>query len=137
MMRRDQPTNAPPAGANDTFAVTQVRLDNGGRIADVWWNRVDAASHRAAGGSTTTPVSAVVCAIRAGTSVISCQSGSDDEARDRRYVVADLPDGQPTIVLEVAGPRRGIAGSAVLVGRENVRHGTGWTGRSVHLEGRR
>jgi hypothetical protein len=112
MMRPRHPANTRSAGANATFAVTQVRLDNDGRIADVWWSRVDATSHRPGEGSVTAPVSAVVHAIRAGTSVISRPPGSDDEARDRRYVVADLPDGPPTIVLEDAAPRRSIAGSA-------------------------
>lgn len=100
MMSQDHPTEVPPAGASAMFAVTQVRLDNCGRIADVWWSRVDAATRRAERESTTAPVSAVVRAIRAGTSVISRAPGSNDEAGDRRYVVAELPDGPPTIVLE-------------------------------------
>ena len=74
------------------------------------------------------PVSEVVCAIRAGISVVSRTPGSD-EARDRHYVVAELPDGQPTIVLKVTDPWRGSARRAVPVDTASARPAFGWPHR--------
>ena len=124
MIRRDPLTPTPPSTANSTFAITQVRLDNDGRIADVWWSPVDAESHLSGESSTRVPVSAVVRAIRAGTSVISRAPGSGGEAGDRCYVVTELAGGHPTIVLEDAIPRRGVTERAVLLDPEDARTGS-------------
>jgi hypothetical protein len=123
-MMRPRPTATTPTAA--TFAVTQVRLDNDGRIADVWWSRVDATSH-GAGETMTAPVSAVVSAIRAGAAVVSRPPGSGDEARDRRYVVADFPEGPPSIMLEASTPRRSFSGSAGFIEPESARRGSRWS----------
>jgi hypothetical protein len=88
------------------FAVSQVRLDKSGHIADVWWAEVNPKTNAGVGESVIAPVADVVAALHAGHRVVACFSADNDRAPDRRFVLLEHSDGHETITLEPAEAAR-------------------------------
>ena len=90
--------------ANDdihrVFAVSQVRLDKSGHVADVWWSEVDSKTNADVGAPTIVTVAEVVTAIHSGHQVVARFPTDHAHAPDRRFVLQGHPEGHETIRLE-------------------------------------
>jgi hypothetical protein len=97
------PANNPRMGRRktiNTFAVSRVELDAGGRIVAVLWGRVDTAKNAWATGEVVVPVAEVVRALRAGDPVFALFPSTHGHLPERRFVAVDYDDGRHAIVLE-------------------------------------
>jgi hypothetical protein len=83
-----------------TFAVSKVRLDNDGRITDVFWGEVDTARNDWREPESAVPVAQVVSAIRAGGQVFALFPSTHGHLPDRRFRVVDYANGWETVALE-------------------------------------
>ena len=103
-----QGARARPAQSEDqkTFAVSAVRLDNSGHVAEVRWNEVGANSEHAASGEFAVPVSDVVDAIHDGATVVAIFPAPSGHFSETRFEVMMHPDGHETIALvKPSGPQ--------------------------------
>jgi hypothetical protein len=82
-----------------TYAVSQVQLDDDGRVTDVLWGRVDTAKNAWAEAETVVPVTVVVAALQAGDRVFALFPATNGHLPDRQFVQADYDGGRQTIVL--------------------------------------
>jgi len=97
-----QPKNTVHRNRTQTFAVSKLVLDPGGRVTDVLWGRVDTAANAWATPEVVAPVAEVVRALMAGDQVFALFPSAHGHLPDRQFVVADYDGGLQTIVL--AGP---------------------------------
>jgi hypothetical protein len=82
-----------------TFAVSKVKLDDGGRVTDVLWGRVDTVKNAWAEPEALAPVAAVVAALQAGDQVFALFPSIHGHLPDRWFAQADYDGGRQTIVL--------------------------------------
>jgi hypothetical protein len=94
-----QPGSIATAG-KITFAVSKVRLDEGGRVTDVLWGEVDTRKNDWASPELVAPVAAVVRALDAGDLVFALFPSAHGHVPERRFVTVDYDDGRRTIVLD-------------------------------------
>jgi hypothetical protein len=87
------------AGSAKTFAVSQVKLDEDGRVTDVLWGRVDTALNTWAEPEVEAPVLQVVAALQEGGRVFALFPSTHGHVRDRQFVQADYDGERQTIVL--------------------------------------
>jgi hypothetical protein len=83
-----------------TFAVSKVRLDEGGRITDVLWGPVDTTRNAWAAAEAIVPVSAAVQALDAGDRVFALFPSEHGHLPDRRFAMVEYDDGRRTLVLD-------------------------------------
>jgi len=98
-MKPKMPVNGP---SRHIFAVSQVQLDEDGRVTDVRWGRVNTVKNTWAGAEQLAPVATVVAALRAGDQVFALFPALHGHLPERQFVQADYDGGRQTIVL--AGP---------------------------------
>ena len=96
---KSQPAKTLRKQVSNTFAVSQVMLDDGGRITDVLWGRVDTVKNAWAEPETLAPVAAVVAALQAGDQVYALFPSTHGHLPDRQFAQADYDGGRQTIVL--------------------------------------
>jgi len=83
-----------------TFAVSQVELDNGGRVTALRWGRVDTRKNAWASPEVVVPVLDAVRALRAGDQVFALFPSTHGHLPDRQFMVADYDGRRQTIVLD-------------------------------------
>jgi len=83
-----------------TFAVSRVRLDDGGRITAVLWGEVDTGRNDWASAEVVAPVGDAVDALNAGAQVFALFPSAHGHLPQRRFVVADYDGARRTIVLD-------------------------------------
>ena len=82
-----------------TFAVSQVALDDDGRVTDVFWARVNTIKNAWAEPEWAAPVAAVVLALKAGDQVFALFPSIHGHLPDRQFTQANYDGARPTIVL--------------------------------------
>jgi len=82
------------------FAVTGLRLDGQGQVAEVLWAEVDEKSDLAVGGAVRAPASEVLTAIHAGQQVLAVFPKRHGDRPDRAFVVREHANGRETLALE-------------------------------------
>jgi hypothetical protein len=87
-------------GPANTFAVSKVQLDPGGRITAILWGKVDTGRNAWATAEVVVPVAVAVDALNAGDQVFALFPSTHGHVPDRQFAVADYDDGRKTIVLE-------------------------------------
>jgi hypothetical protein len=100
--RKRDPERKLPMRTMNTFAVSQVMLDEDGRVTEVRWARVDTAKNAWAEPEAVAPVASVVAALQAGDQVFALFPSIHGHLPERQFVQADYDGGRKTIVL--AGP---------------------------------
>jgi hypothetical protein len=85
------------------FAVSGIRLDGKGQVADVLWAEVNEKSNLEVGGAMRAAASEVITAIHAGQQVLAVFPRTHGDRPDRSFVVREHADGQETLALE--GPQ--------------------------------
>jgi hypothetical protein len=85
------------------FAISGIRLDGTGQVADVLWAEVDEKSNLDVGGPMRAAASEAITAIHAGHQVLAVFPKSHGERPDRLFVVREHADGRETLALE--GPQ--------------------------------
>lgn len=83
-----------------TFAVSKVALDAGGRVTHVFWGKVDPGKNAWATSEVLAPVVAAVHVLDAGDQVFALFPSTHGHLPERRFVVADYDGGRKTIVLD-------------------------------------
>jgi hypothetical protein len=83
-----------------TYAVSKVRLDPGGRITAVRWGRVDTVKNALSAPEVIVPVAAAVEALASGAQVFALFPSTHGHLPDRKFVVADYDGLRKTIVLD-------------------------------------
>jgi hypothetical protein len=86
----------------NVFAVSKVRLDADGRVAGVFWARVDTHKNEWAEPEAEAPVQAVVDALHAGAQVFALFPSEHGHLPERRFVVVDYDNGWRSIALDGA-----------------------------------
>ena len=100
-IRRSDPTRKLFTGDHmTTFAVSRVRLDDGGRITAVLWGEVDTVRNSWATPEIVAAVAAAVDALRAGDLVFALFPSTHGHVPERRFVIADYDGDRETIVLD-------------------------------------
>lgn len=89
----------PRARAKKTYAVSQVALDEDGRVTDVRWGSVNTVKNVWAGPEVIAPVADVVAALQAGDRVFALFPSVHGHLPDRQFAQADYDGGRQTIVL--------------------------------------
>lgn len=84
----------------NVFAVSKVRLDDDGRVVDVYWGRVDTHRNDWADPETVAPVEDVVHAIHGGAQVFALFPSEHGHLPDRRFMVVDYDNGWETVALD-------------------------------------
>lgn len=84
----------------NTFAVSRVRLDSGGRVTHVQWAKVDTEKNAWATPEVVAPVSEAVKALSAGDLVFALFPSVHGHLPNRQFVIADYDGGRKTIVLD-------------------------------------
>jgi hypothetical protein len=87
-------------GPVNTFAVSKVKLDPGGRITAVLWGKVNMNTNAWATPEVEVPVARAVDALQAGAQVFALFPATHGHVPDRQFVVADYDGGRQTIVLD-------------------------------------
>lgn len=87
-------------GGTQTFAVSKVRLDEGGRVTEVLWGKVDTNRNDWTAPEVIAPVADAVHALDAGNQVFALFPSIHGHMPDRRFVTVDYDDGRRTIVLD-------------------------------------
>jgi hypothetical protein len=82
------------------FAVSGVRLDAVGRVAEVLWAEVDEKSNLGASAAVRSPASEVITAIHAGQHVLAVFPKTHGHRPDRSFVVLEQEDGDEILALE-------------------------------------
>lgn len=82
------------------FAVSKVRLDKDGRVAEVLWGRVSTQTNEWTSPESVAPVSQVVDAIHAGHRVFALFPTTHGHLPERRFMVVDYDNGWETIALD-------------------------------------
>jgi hypothetical protein len=82
------------------FAISKVRLDRHGRIAEVLWAEVNAKSNLSVSAAVQAPVSEVVDAIHAGHDVVALFPTMQAPQPERPFVIVDHDDGVETIAFD-------------------------------------
>ena len=82
------------------FAVSKLRLDEHGGVAEVLWAEVNAKSNLGVGAAVRATVSEVVDAIHAGHDVIALFETKHATQPERSFVLVDQSDGHETIALD-------------------------------------
>ncbi len=97
-----RPVAVPPrqAAGMTTFAVSRVRLDDGGRITAVLWGEVDTGRNDWASAEVVAPVGDAVDALNAGAQVFALFPSAHGHLPQRRFVIADYDGARRTIVLD-------------------------------------
>jgi len=85
------------------FAVSGVRLDGTGQVADVLWNEVNEKSNLEVSGAMRAAASKVITAIHAGQQVLAVFPKTHGDRPDRSFVVREHADGRETLALD--GPQ--------------------------------
>ena len=85
------------------FAVSGIRLDGTGQVADVLWAEVNEKSNLGVGGAMRASASEVIAAIHAGQQVLAVFPKTQGDRPDRSFVVREHADGRETLALE--GPQ--------------------------------
>lgn len=85
------------------FAVSGIRLDGKGQVAQVLWDEVSEKSNLAVSGAVRAPASEVITAIHAGHRVLAVFPKTHGDRPDRSFVVREHADGRETLALE--GPQ--------------------------------
>ena len=85
------------------FAVSGVRLDGTGQVADVLWAEVNEKSNLEVSGAMRAAASEVITAIHAGQQVLAVFPKTHGDRPDRSFVVREHADGRETLALE--GPQ--------------------------------
>lgn len=96
---REAQAYTPRARAKKTYAVSQVALDEDGRVTDVRWGRVDTVKNAWADSEVIAPVADVVAALQAGDRVFALFPSVHGHLPDRQFAQADYDGGRQTIVL--------------------------------------
>ena len=84
------------------YAVSQVRLDDRHRVAEVVWGQIDTVGNRWSTDESRAPVADVVAAIHNGDPVFALFRSRDGHAPQRRFVAVEHDDGEESIALEGA-----------------------------------
>ncbi len=82
------------------FAVSGVRLDGAGQVADVLWAEVNETSDLEVSGAMRAAASEVVTAIHAGQQVLAVFPKTQGDRPARSFVVREHADGRETLALE-------------------------------------
>ena len=82
------------------YAVSKVRLDEDGRVTDVFWGEVDTQKNDWAGPEADADVAKVVEALEAGDHVYSLFPSEHGHLPARRFMVVEYDDGRKTIALD-------------------------------------
>lgn len=82
------------------FAVSKVRLDNDGRITDVYWGEVDTHRNDWVGPEHAVSVDEAVRALHAGHQVFALFPSTHGHLPERRFMVVDYDNGWETIALD-------------------------------------
>jgi hypothetical protein len=100
------------------FAVSKLRLDSNGAVAEVLWAEANAKSNLGVGAPVRAPVSEVVDAIHAGHEVIALFEATQATEPERPFVIVDHSDGHETIIFDGPDvPGRGLQNIAMLASR--------------------
>jgi len=91
---------ARPPAPRLVHAVSEVRLDAGGRIVAVRWGEVDIARNDWSGPEVIAPVAAVVAALNAGEPVFALFPSEHGHVPERHFIVVDYDDGRQAIALD-------------------------------------
>ena len=83
-----------------TFAVSKVRLDEDGRITDVYWGEVDVGRNDWAGPEHESPVMEAVRALNDGHQVFALFETTHGHLPERRFIVVDYDGAWQTIGLD-------------------------------------
>ena len=81
-------------------AVSKVRLDQDGRVTDVYWGEVDTHKNDWAAPEHVAPVADVVRALHGGAKVYALFPSTHGHLPDRPFMVVDYDNGWETISLE-------------------------------------
>jgi hypothetical protein len=87
----------------NVYAVSKVRLDQDGRVTDVYWGRVDTHKNDWAAPEVVAPVKDVVAALHAHDQVFALFPSTHGHLPDRRFTVVEYENGWETIAME-GGP---------------------------------
>ena len=85
------------------FAVSGIRLDGTGQVADVLWAEVNEKSNLELSGEMRAAASEVIAAIHAGQQVLAVFPKTQGDRPDRSFVVREHAHGRETLALE--GPQ--------------------------------
>ena len=85
------------------FAVSGIRLDGTGQVAEVLWAEVNEKSNLAVSGAVRAPASEVITAIHAGQQVLAVFPKTHGDRPDRSFIVREHANGRETLALE--GPQ--------------------------------
>jgi hypothetical protein len=96
---QEAPQEAPPRRTAKTFAVSQVALDDDGRVIGVLWGRVDTVKNAWAEPEVVVPVADVVAALQAGDQIFALFPSIHGHLPDRQFAQANYDGGRQTIVL--------------------------------------
>jgi hypothetical protein len=84
----------------NVFAISKVRLDQDGRVVDVFWGRVDTRRNQWAAPEAIAPVAEVVNALHAGAQVFALFPSEHGHVPDRRFNIVGYDNGWETIALD-------------------------------------
>ena len=84
------------------FAVSGIRLDGAGQVADVLWAEVNEKSNHEVSGAMRAAASEVITAIHAGQQVLAVFPKTHGDRPYRSFVVREHADGRETLALEGA-----------------------------------